>query len=326
MIPNDPYYSSSGSWGQSYDDMWGLKKLQPETAWDITTGANVVVAIVDTGVDNTHPDLAANIWTNTDEVAGNGVDDDGNGFIDDTWGWNFISDNNAPIDGNGHGTFCAGEIAAIGNNGIGIIGVAPSAKIMPVKAFDDSGSGSSDGAAAGIRYAADNGADVISNSYGCSSPCPSNPLEEDAVKYAHDLGVVVVFAAGNSRDDVTQYSPQNQSNYVITVAGSTELDTRISFSTIGSLIAVAAPAGSEDDYSSSNYPGRSILSLRAGTTDLFEDGQSIVGDKYYRAWGTSMSAPYVAGVAALVLANHPEFTPDDIKQVLQVSADDIESS
>jgi subtilisin family serine protease/N-acetylneuraminic acid mutarotase len=327
-VPNDPYYSSSGSWGQSYDDMWGLKKLQMATAWDTTKGAGVVVAVVDTGIDNTHPDIAANIWTNNDEIAGNGIDDDGNGFIDDTWGWNFVSNNNSPVDGFGHGTHCAGTIAAIGNNGIGVIGVASSAKIMPIKGLSDSGSGSSSNLAAGIRYAADNGADVISNSWGCNSTCPSNPVEEDAVKYAHDLGAVVVFAAGNngqSYGDVTQYSPQNQSNSVITVAASTELDTRSYFSTIGSLIAVAAPGGGADG-TSSNHSGINILSLRAGATDMYGGGTCIVGGNYYRSRGTSMAAPHVAGVAALVLANHPEFTPDDVKQVLQVSADDIESS
>ncbi len=326
-MPDDSYYSSVGSWGQSYDDMWGLKKLQTETVWDTTKGAGVIVAVVDTGIDNTHPDIAANIWTNSDEIAGNGIDDDGNGFIDDVQGWNFVSSNNTPVDGHGHGTHCSGTIAAIGNNGSGVIGVAPLARIMPVKVLSDSGSGYSSNIAAGIRYAADNGADIISNSWGCNGPCPSNPVVENAVKYAHDLGAVVVVAAGNNGTDlgdVTQYSPQNQSNSVITVAASTELDTRSYFSTIGSLIAVTAPGGGADG-TSSNYSGRNILSLRAGTTDMYGGGTCIVGGTYYRSRGTSMAAPHVAGVAALVLANHPEYTPDDVKQVLRVSADDIES-
>ncbi|MBI1920293.1 MAG: S8 family serine peptidase [Geobacter sp.] len=323
-IPNDPFYSSSGSWAQGYDDLWGLKKLQTSAAWDITRGSGVVVAVVDTGVDYTHPDLAANLWSNGGEIAGNGLDDDNNGFVDDVRGWDFASTDNDPMDGHGHGTHVSGTIAAVGDNAEGIVGVAPSARIMPVKGLSDSGSGKSSWLANAIKYATDNGADVINNSWGCGSPCPSNPVAEDAVRYAHDLGAVVVFAAGNSQSDVQQISPQNRSNDVITVAASSELDTRSYFSNFGSLIDVAAPGGG-DDGTSTNRAGRNILSLRAGSTDMYGDGLCLVGDKYFRARGTSMAAPHVSGVAALVVAKHPEFTPDDVSQVLRASADDIES-
>lgn len=324
-IPNDPYYLSSNSWGQSYDDLWGLKKLQTAEAWDVTKGEGVVVAVVDTGVDYNHIELAANIWTNSVEIPANGIDDDHNGYVDDVRGWDFVNNDNDPLDGHGHGTHVSGTIAAVGNNELGIIGVAPSARIMPLKGLSDTGSGSSSGLATAIKYAADNGADVINNSWGCSSACPSNPVAEDAVKYAHDLGAVVVFAAGNSQNDVTLYSPGNQANDVITVASSTELDTRSYFSNIGSLIDVAAPGGGEDG-GSTNRVGRNILSLRAGATDMYADGLCTVGTNYYRARGTSMAAPHVAGVAALVLAAHPAFAPDDVSQVLRGSADDIESA
>ncbi len=323
-LPNDPYYVSFSSWGQGYDDLWGLKKLQTAEAWDVTRGAGVVVAVVDSGVDYNHIDLAANIWTNSAEIPGNGIDDDGNGFIDDVRGWDFHYNDNDPMDGNGHGTHVSGTIAAVGDNGIGVVGVAPSAKIMALKGMSDTGSGSTSNLAKAIKYAADNGAEVMNNSWGCSNPCPSNKLAEDTVKYASDLGTVVVFAAGNRQNDVTLYSPTNQADTVITVASSSELDTRSYFSNLGSLIDVAAPGGGED-FSSTNRQGRNILSLRAGTTDLYADGICIVGDSYYRARGTSMAAPHVAGVAALVMAQHPEFTPADVSQALRATADDIES-
>ncbi len=324
-IPNDPYYASFSSWGQGYDDLWGLKKLQTAEAWDVTRGAGVVVAVVDSGVDYGHVDLAANIWTNSREIAGNGLDDDNNGYIDDVRGWDFYNNDNDPMDGHGHGTHVSGTIAAVGDNATGIVGVAPSAKIMAVKGLSDTGSGSSEGLAAAIDYAANNGADVINNSWGCSSPCSSNPVAEEAVAYARGLGAVVVFAAGNSQDDVTLYSPQNQGTNVITVASTSELDSRSYFSNIGSLIDVAAPGGGNDG-SSSNRIGRNILSLRAGSTDLYTDGTCIVDTNYYRARGTSMAAPQVSGVAALVVAAHPEFSPEDVSQALRNSADDIESA
>jgi len=158
MIPNDPFYSSSGSWGQGFDDLWGIKKIQPESAWDLALGEGITVAVVDTGADYNHEDLAQNIWNNPGEVGidangnnknSNGLDDDGNGYIDDWQGWDastivtqprgwssMISgskeQDNDPIDDNGHGTHVSGTIAAVGNNGVGVIGVAPKAKIMPV--------------------------------------------------------------------------------------------------------------------------------------------------------------------------------------------------
>src|SRR5207248_7768408 len=123
-----------------------------------------------------HPDIAANVWTNSDEIPGNGIDDDHNGFVDDTRGWDFGNGDNDPTDFFGHGTHVAGTIAAVGNNGVGVVGVAPKARIMPVKGFDDSGSGNSANLARAIIYAADNGADVLNNSWGCTGECPSDPV------------------------------------------------------------------------------------------------------------------------------------------------------
>jgi len=319
FVPNDPYYSSSGSWGQAYDDLWGLKKIDAADAWDISQGANVVVAVVDTGVDYTHPDIAANIWTNAGEISGNGVDDDGNGFTDDVRGWNFSSNDNDPMDDNGHGTHVAGTIAAVGNNNLGIIGVAPSAKIMPVKCFSSSGAADISTLANGIIYAANNGADVINNSWGCSSACPSDPVAEDAVRYAYGMGAAVVFAAGNSNDDVAQYSPQNQPES-ITVAATTEIDARSFFSNYGTWIDVAAPGSGENISPPSFLPIYNILSLRAQNTGV---SGLIVNGSYLRDAGTSMAAPHVSGVAALIASAHPEYSVEQIRQALRKGGDDI---
>jgi hypothetical protein len=141
QIPNDPFLSSSGTWGQPYADLWGLQAINAPAAWDTAQGDGIVVAVIDTGVDYNHLDLADNIWANPNEIAGNFFDDDGNGFTDDFHGWNFLNNSNDPLDDNGHGTHVAGTIAAEGNNGIGVIGVAWHAKIMPLKGFDSSGTG-----------------------------------------------------------------------------------------------------------------------------------------------------------------------------------------
>jgi subtilisin family serine protease len=213
--PNDFYYSTSGAWGQSFRDLWGLQAISAETAWDTTQGGGVVVAVVDTGLDYNHEDIAGNVWSNDGETGldgngndkrSNGIDDDSNGLIDDWHGWDFVTtdgtpgDNN-PMDDHGHGTHVSGTIAAMGNNGLGVVGVAPHAKIVLVKGLDAFGSGSTEDLANAIIYAADNGASVINNSWGGGGTTPQTLI--DAVSYAHDVkGAVVVAAAGNSNADV----------------------------------------------------------------------------------------------------------------------------
>jgi subtilisin family serine protease len=309
---NDPYLSSSGTWGQTYPDLWGILKIGAVSAWDTSKGDGIVVAVVDTGLDYNHPDIAANVWTNPGEIAGNGVDDDHNGFIDDTRGWDFVGatytnpvQSNDPIDHQGHGTHVAGTIAAVGNNGIGVIGVAWHAKVMPVKALDDHGQGPESALAPAIQYAANNGADIISASWGGSAP---SQAIADAIDFAYSLGVVIVVAAGNSSEDALNFYPAALPD-VITVAATDPNDNLASFSNFGSKIDVAAP-------------GVDILSLQAEGTNLGTE----VAPGYTRANGTSMATPHVSGLAALILSQHPNYTNEDVRQVLRNSAADLGAS
>ncbi len=300
-VPNDPSYASTGSWGQSYADLYGLTAIGTTQAWDLSQGNGVVVAVVDTGVDYNHPDIAANIWTNPHEIAGNGIDDDGNGFVDDVRGWDFVGassgspvEDNDPIDGNGHGTHVAGTVAAVGDNNLGVVGVAWRAKVMAVKGLDDAGQGNDSELARAIIYAADNGADVINMSFGGEGE--SETIAE-AVRYAHGLGVVLVAAAGNSSDDAANFAPANVPE-ALTVSALSPWGERASFSNYGSKVELAAP-------------GVDILSLKVGTAD------------YARMEGTSMAAPHVSGVAALVISRHPSLTNEQVRQVLRSSAADL---
>jgi subtilisin family serine protease len=165
-VTNDPYLSTSGAWGQPYQDLWGLHRISAPAAWDRATGDGVVVAVIDTGSDPAHPDLAANLWQNPGEIAGNFLDDDGNGFVDDVRGWDFVNGDSDPSDGHGHGTHVAGTIAAVAGNGTGVAGVAWRAKVLPLKGLGDDGFGSSDHLAEAIVYAAENGARVVNMSWG----------------------------------------------------------------------------------------------------------------------------------------------------------------
>jgi subtilisin family serine protease len=309
FVPDDPYFSTTGSWGQAYADLWGLKKISAPAAWDRTAGEGITVAIVDTGIDRTHPDLAANVWENPGETPGNGLDDDGNGFVDDAWGWDFVGPASTqakpdadPRDGHGHGTHVAGTVAAVGNNGIGVVGVAWKARVMAVKGLDDWGYGYDSQLAAAIVYAADSGADVINASWGGRG---DSLVVEEAVDYAASLGVVFVAAAGNSSDDARRYHPAGLET-AITVAASDANDRLASFSNWGNKIDVAAP-------------GVDVLSLRAAGTTR----STVVGNDYVRMSGTSMAAPHVSGLAALVLALHPEFSTEQVRQAIRASASDV---
>jgi subtilisin family serine protease len=330
--PNDHYLATTGTWGQPFADLWGLRRIAAPAAWDLTRGAGVVVAISDTGVDPTHPDLAANLWSNPGEIAGNGVDDDSNGFVDDLHGWNFVTNQADFTDDHGHGTHVAGTVAAVGQNGVGVVGVAYEARVMAVKGLAANGTGLDSGLAAGIVYAVENGARVINASWGGLSG--GGGVLHDAVELAHAAGVVFVAAAGNSAQEV-DYAPfvriepfwrtfPAAYRQAITVGAVTQSDTLAYFSNYGAKIDVVAPGGG-DLPPPGTFSERSILSLkaqRAGSA-MTGDGDLVVGGNYLRQAGTSMAAPHVSGVAALVVARHPEFDVEQVRQALRHGADDV---
>lgn len=284
VIPNDPYYGTSGSWGQPYQDMYGLYRIQAGPAWSITQGsASTIIAVIDTGVDLNHPDIMGNL------VAG----------------YDFVNRDATPMDDHGHGTHCAGTIAARTNNGIGIAGICWDCKIMPLKGLDAEGSGYDNDLAEAVRWAADHGAKVTSNSWGGTSV--SQTLE-DAFAYALGRGVINLAAAGNSGSPSPHYPAALES--VIAVAATDYQDQLASFSNYGPWIHVTAP-------------GVGILSLRAAGTDMYGDGRHIVGGQYYWASGTSMACPHAAGVIGLIASAHPTWTPANLYATLIYSADDL---
>ena len=302
LPPDDPYYNSSGSWGQPYGDLWGVRKIRALEAWKAVTGAQeIVIAIVDTGIDYNHEDIRGSVWTNASEIPGNGVDDDDNGFIDDVRGWDFVNVDNDPLDDNGHGTHVAGIAAAEGNNATGIAGLAWGCRVMVLKGLDEYGYGDSVGLAEAIRYAAFKGAKVINNSWGSSM---RSDLIKDAVEYAYSLDCVVVAAAGNDRS-VSEFFPAAYEK-VIAVGATGYNDAKAGFSNFGSWVDVFAP-------------GEDILSLRAVGTEM---GQPL-NDFYTRADGTSMASPFVAGLSALILSRNPDFTPFETASILRASCHDI---
>lgn len=341
---DDPFLSSAGTWGQPYADLWGPDFIRAPEVWPVAQGEGVVVAVVDTGLDAEHPDIAANVWVHpgedldgnglADAADRNGIDDDGNGFIDDLTGFDFANSVDAnedgdyddpgdvsdadPRDDNGHGTHVAGTIAAVANNGIGIVGVAPRAKIMALKGFPESGSASDTDLWRAVLYAAENGAAVVNNSWSCSSPCPVNPLAEEVLELVEALGTVVVTSAGNKGEDVAFYSPEN-GDRVITVGAVGFEGVLPAFTNRGWLVDVVAPGGGPDEPLSVPVARQNILSLRAeGTRE--DEPRFIVDDAYLRLAGTSMSSPHVAGAVAVLRGLRPELTPAEVRLLLRLSA------
>jgi subtilisin family serine protease len=322
--PNDPYFREKGTWKQPYPDQWAIQHVGltdgADSAWNLLgpSPKPVIVAVVDTGLDWNHADFPReNLWVNTREVAGNGKDDDRNGYVDDVIGYDFMDGDGSPFDRDGHGTFVAGLIAAGWNNGIGIAGINPHARIMVVKALNEFGHTRASYLAEGILYAANNGARIINVSVGGKELTRAEKL---AVEHARKKGALVIVAAGNDGVDVSSFGPAGVPG-VLAVAATDTKDARASFSNWGPGISLAAP-------------GMDVLSLRARRTDFMRDipevkytpGEAFVGPdaRYYHTSGTSFSAPIVSGVASLVLSKHPELTPDQLRDVLQQSAKDIE--
>ena len=311
-LPNDPFFASAGTWGQPYDDLWALKrdKLDAELAWNLGFGAGILVAVVDSGVDRNHPELNGQVWQNAGEIAANNVDDDGNGFVDDVRGWNFQAGHNDTMDVNGHGTFCAGIIAARGNNARGIIGVAPQAKVMPLTITDAEGDGLISDAAAAIVYAVDKGARVINLSVGDYRKLK---VITSALAVAYQKKVVAVCSAGN--DSCDKYHTPGSEVDAICVAASDPADLHCEFSNKGYWLDVCAPGGDPDPFDPCN-----ILSLLSAvhSPDL---NPLVIGGQYCRMAGTSASAPYVSGAAALILGLHPDYEVDVVRSLLRASAE-----
>ena len=290
--PNDPSYSSQ----------YALSKISAALAWDINKGdTSVVIGIVDTGVDWDHPDLAANIWTNWNEIPNNGIDDDNNGYIDDIRGWDFgglsgTPDNNPMEDQPDHGTHVAGIASAVTDNGIGVASIGFKCKLMPVKTTRNDSRGSNGPYVIygyeGIVYAADNGAKVINCSWGGTG---FSLLGQETINYATAHGSLVVAAAGNSNSTNNHYPSSYKG--VLSVVSTTSTDTKSSFSNYGYTVDVSAPGSS-----------------------IYNTWQN---DTYATLSGTSMASPLTAGLAALVFSQFPSYNAEQVGEQIRVNCDDI---
>lgn len=267
-------------------------------AWKVTVGDNSangpLIAIIDSGADLNHPDLVGNLWTNQGEIAGNGIDDDGNGVVDDIHGYDGGDDDGSPDDGVGHGTHVAGTIGAVGNNGIGVTGVNQKARLMPIK-IDSSGRITTDGAIRGVLYASKMGADITNNSWGGSR---LNKATEDAYRASPALHIA---AAGNNGSD-TDRSPFYPMGF-----------------DIPNMVAVGATDHNDLKASFSNY-GKTSVDVTAPGKDILSTKN---GGGYHILSGTSMASPFVTGVAGLIVSAYPEVTHEEIKSRLIEGSDKV---
>jgi subtilisin family serine protease len=265
-------------------------------AWAIQTGGEVLIGVIDTGVDWHHEDLADNIWTNPGEIPDNGVDDDNNGFVDDVHGWDFVNNDNDPMDDHRHGTHVSGTIAAVGNNGIGVAGVCWKAILLPIKILNANGTGSTSQAIAGIEYSALMGARITNNSWG--SAVFSRALDETMAALVQ-TNAVFVAAAGNNglnNDFFPHYPASYEYGNIISVANTDHDDALFVTSNFGAVsVDLAAP-------------GSLILSLEPG-------------NEYGVLSGTSMSAPHVTGTVGLILSEAPLMTSKQVKAHLMATVD-----
>ncbi|WKZ71250.1 MAG: S8 family serine peptidase [Melioribacteraceae bacterium] len=295
VYPDDPLYQSG--------DQWHINAVNAPEAWELTTGDTTqVIAIIDTGVDWLHPDLDDNIWINKDEIPGNGIDDDGNGFVDDIRGWDFINNDNNPMDDNSHGTHVAGIAAAEGNNGVGVTGINWHAKIMPVKMLQSNGRGNSSDLAEAITYASQNRVDVINMSLGSYGESLTVKIAlENAYAYS-----VLVAAAGNNGYKVdppyppAPYFPSYPACYgfVIGVEASTSGNERALFSNYDP----SGPVAVGNPYNH-NYE---IMAPGVNIESIFPNGG------YKGISGTSMASPIVAGAVSLMKLFEPNQSTEEI--------------
>lgn len=286
--------------------LWGINTIGAPQAWNVTQGANdVVVAIVDTGIDFNHPALKDNMWVNVEEARGQtGIDDDGNGYVDDIHGVDFISGNATPLDDEGHGSHVAGTVAGFlpANH---FYGVAPRARLMAIKTHNTRGEGSKSSVVKGILYAADMGARVLNCSWGGAPEAGEyDQLLFDAIEYANKKGALLVASAGNSsanNDQIENYPANYDLAGVLSVAASDKLDRKAYFSNFGAKsVDLAAP-------------GQGIFSVASG------------GKGYVHLSGTSMAAPHVSGAAAL-LASTPlgrNLSAADLRESLMANVEKL---
>ncbi len=314
ILPNDPLFS----------EQWHLNRIQAVGAWEKTTGSKeVVVAVLDTGVDVDHPDLATNIWHNSNEYI-NGKDDDGNGFIDDLEGWDFVDNDNEPRpdvssnsitrSGVNHGTIIAGLIGANTGNSLGVAGINWKARLMPVRVLDSQGIGDTLAVEKGIRYAISNGADVINLSFVGKTFSPSL---YNAVLDAWRNNIVVVSAVGNitasdnNLDSAPLYpacfnGPAGE-NIVLAVAGVDREDKLARSSNFGNCVDIVAPSAG-------------IVS-----TQNFDEGNSLFRQPYGGGWsGTSVAAALVSGVAALIKSFNRDLRASEIIQLITDNSESVE--
>ncbi|MFY0688633.1 MAG: S8 family serine peptidase [Cyclobacteriaceae bacterium] len=297
---------------ESFDELWGMHNtgqsggtpdadIDALEAWSKGKGSkNVIIGVIDTGIDPDHEDLNDNMWINEDEIPDNGVDDDNNGYVDDVYGWDFVNDDNDPFDDNGHGTHCAGTIAAEGNNGIGVVGVNWKASLMALKFLGSGGSGNTSDAIEALEYAILNGANLTSNSWGGGG---YSAAMEEMIWAANDANQLFVAAAGNANNnnDASPYYPSSYPNdNLISVAASDHNDMKASFSSYGATsVDIAAP-------------GVNIYSCQPN-------------DGYASLNGTSMATPHVAGAAALAWSSAPFLSNMEIKEILLSTVDPVEA-
>jgi len=301
-IPTDPSFSqlygmhNTGQTGGTPD-----ADIDAPEAWDTFTGSDeVIVAVIDTGIDYTHPDLAANIWTNPGEIAGNGIDDDGNGYVDDIHGYDFPYNDADPMDRHSHGTHVSGTIGAVANNDIGVAGVTHHVKLMAVKFLNDGGSGTTANAVLSVLYAANNGAHLSNNSWGGGA---YSTTLKNAIAHAESLDHLFVAAAGNNYRN-TDISPAYPASYdnagIMSIAATDHNDLKAGFSNYG-LVTVDLGA-----------PGVNTLS-------------TIPGNRYASKSGTSMAAPHVSGAAALIKGRNMSISALEMKELLMETGDPIAS-
>ena len=302
-ITNDP--DASKLWGLHNEGQTGGKvdaDIDAPEAWQIHTGRTQaqgghITTVIDTGVDYNHPDLKANMWVNPGEIPGDGIDNDGNGVIDDVHGYNAFANTGDPMDGHGHGTHCAGTIAGVGGNGVGVVGVNHHANIAAVKIFSDQGSTNAAAIIRGIQYASKIGSRITSNSWGGGG---ANAGIEQAFK---DSSALHIIAAGNSAYD-NDKRPNYPSNYE------------------GDHIVAVAATDHKDGIARFSQWGKKNVDLGAPGVDILS---TVPGGKYDSYSGTSMATPHVAGAATLLASAVPDISNADLRAALLDGTDKIDS-